>query len=250
MYPKKNRCLTLILLFLVIIISVNVSAQTCEAPGFMGKFQQNSNVTITQLCPTCTFLNITVTDPDSIILFENEPMTLANGVFTFGPNSTISSVLGIYFVQGTSNLDEPFKACWIITNIPTDVTIQEAIIYAILTPFVFFMFLIFVWGAVGLPARNRRNEIGRLIGVEKLKYVKFSSMFLAYAFFTWLINILLILSNNFVTLSQYSGFFTMLFQFLMAALYVIFVIMIVFFFVLAKRDLKLQEFLSRGILPR
>lgn len=231
-------------------MSYPVSAQTCEAAGFFGKFQQNSNVTITQICPTCTTINITVTDPDSEILFENEAMTLSNGVFSFGPNNTISEKLGIYFVQGNSNLDNPFKSCYIITNIESDISTPESIVYIILTFFVFLMFLFCLWGGIGLPARNRRNELDRVIGIEFMKYPKLGLLLLSYAFFTWLVNILLILSNNFVTLLQYQAFFTMVFNFLMAGLYAGFVFTIIIFFILAARDLKLVDLLTRGISPR
>lgn len=250
MHFQKNRWVLLLTLVFLILVTSPALAQTCEPTGFMGKFQQDSNVTITQICPTCTFLNITVTDPDSVILFTNEPMTLSESVFTFGPNTSISEKLGTYFVQGISNLDDPFKACYIVTNITSDISTPEAIIYVILTFFVFFMFLMFVWGAIGLPARNRKNELNRVIGIEYFKYVKLGCMLLAYAFFTWFINILLILSNNFVTLGAYTGFFTMVFQFLLAGLYAVFVAMIIIFFVLAARDLRLQDLLTRGILPR
>lgn len=250
MHFKNKPILLLTLLFLILAMQFGSSQATCEGSGYMGKFQQDSNVTITQTCPTCTFINITVSDPDSIIVFNNTAMNFSNSIFTFDGNSTISSKLGIYFVQGISNLDNPFKSCYIVTNIATELTIQESIIYIILTISVFLMFLLCFWGGVGLPARNRRNELGRVISVEIMKYPKLGCMFLSYAFFTWFINILLTISVNFVTLSQYEGFFTMIFNFLLAGLYAFFVATVVIFFILAARDLKLQDFLTRGIQPR
>lgn len=250
MHFKKYTWTFLLTLVLITLFSQSVVSQSCDSAGFMGKFQQNSNVTLTQACPTCTFLNITVTDPASTILFENEPMTLSNGIFSFPPNSTISEILGTYFVQGVSNLDNPFKACYLITNIERDISTSESIIYLILIGVVFLMFLFCVWGGIGLPARNRRNELDRVIGIEIWKYPKIGCMFLAYAFFTWFINMLLIMSSTFVTLTQYEAYFTMIFNFLMAGLYVLFVAMIVIFFMLAAKDLKLRDLLTRGIQPR
>lgn len=253
MYFTKKTGLTLLtLIFIMFLLPISVAqeAENCAASGYMGKFAQGSNVTLTQTCPTCTFINITVTDPESNIVFTNVPMVLADGFFTFGPNSTISNLTGLYNVQGISNLDNPFLSCYRITNITTEITLPEAVIYLILTFFVFFMFLIFVWGGIGLRGRNERNELGRVIGVTVMKYVKLGSMLLAYAFFTWLINILYILSTSFVTLGQYAGFFLMMFNFLLAGLYPIFVTTIVVFFILAARDLKLLDLLGRGLQPR
>lgn len=247
---NKSRCQFLFLLVLTISFSQFVVAQSCEPSGFMGRFEPGSNVTLTQACPTCTFLNITITDPNSEAVFSNIPMTSSNGIFSFGPNSTISSENGTYFVQGVSNLAEPFKSCYIVTRITTQIDTSESIIYVVLTISVFLLFLFSVWGAIGLPARNRRNEIGRVISVEYWKYPKIGFMFLAYAFFIWFINILLTLSTNLVSISQYQGFFVMIFNILMAGVYVAFIAMIWIFFVLAARDLKLVDLLTRGINPR
>lgn len=247
---KKNWCRYFFVLLLVVSFSTLASAQACEDAGFMGRFQQDENVTITQACPTCTFLNITITNPNSTVLAANVPMTLSAGVFSYGPNSTISSVIGIYFVQGVSNLEFPFKACYEVTNVKSEISTSESIIYIILTASVFLMFLFCVWGAIGLPARNRRNELDRVISIEIWKYPKIGLMFLSYALFTWFINIIVIMSNSLVTLKAYQGFFEMIFTFLMAGLYVVFVFMIVIFFILGAKDLKLQDFLTRGISPR
>ncbi len=247
---NKNRCAIIFVMFVIALTSQASSLQTCGYLGFMGKFQQDQNVTITQTCPTCTFINITITAPNSTIILINDPMTLSQGVFSFGPNDNISSDLGTYFIQGVSNLDEPFKACYIITNISTAITIEEAIIYVVLTIAVFLMFLCCVWGAIGLPARNRMNEFDRVISIEIMKYPKLGFTFLAYAFFTWFINILMIMSNSLVSLTAYQGFFEMIFNFLMAGLYAAFIAMLVIFFMVAANDLKLRDLLTRGISPR
>ncbi len=247
---KKNRWALLVVLILTISLSSIVSSETCESSGFMGKFEPGSNVTLTQACPTCTFINITVTDPNSEVVFSNIPMTVSNGIFSFGPNSTISSVNGTYFVQGVSDLNQPFKACYVITRITTEIDTPESIIYVVLTIAVFLMFLFCVWGAIGLPSRNRRNELNRVISIEIWKYPKIGLMFLSYAFFTWFINILLTLSSNLVSLPHYQGFFTMIMNFLMAGLYAFFVAMIVIFFILGAKDLQLVKYLTRGIQPR
>lgn len=250
MYFNKSSDRFLFTLLFIILFSSFASAEICEAAGFMGNFQQNSNITLTQTCPTCTFLNITVTDPTSLVLFNNTPMTFSDNLFSFGPNSSITQVIGTYFVQGTSNLDNPFKACYTVTNISTQITTPESIIYIILTIGVFMLFIFTFWAGIGLPARNRRNELNRVIGVEFMKYPKLGCLFLSYAFFTWLINILFTISSNFVTLTQFQGFFEMIFNFLLAGLYAFFVATIVIFFILAAKDLRLVNLLTRGIQGR
>jgi hypothetical protein len=137
-----------------------------------------------------------------------------------------------------------------VTNITTTIGTPESIMYFLLTIAVFSMFVFSVWGAIGLPGRNRRNELNRVIGVEVWKYPKIGLMFLSYAFFTWLINIFLIISTNLVELTQFEAFFAMIFNILMAGLYAVFIFMIVVFFILGARDLKLRDLLTRGIQPK
>lgn len=99
-------CLALILLV------GSVSAQGCPANGFMGTFEKSQNVTITETCPTCDFITITVKSPSSTILVSNNNMTLVNGVFQFNLSGSSANFIGTYFVEGFSNLDDPFIACF------------------------------------------------------------------------------------------------------------------------------------------
>lgn len=224
-------------------------------------FEQNKQVDIKIVCINAGYCsatsvcNVSVFSPSEVVLLDGIQATrAANLAFhNFTLNSTQTSELGQYRVGGfckdgsvTQLIDFDFD----VTQTGKEFTVSESIIYIVLTISVFLMFLFSLWGGIGLPARNRRNELDRVIGIEIWKYPKIGCIFLSYAFFTWFINILLIISTNLVTLTQYQGFFTMIFNFLMAGLYALFVAMIVIFFILGARDLKLQDLLTRGIQPK
>jgi len=243
-----QHSLTILVISTFIISLSFVSAEGCDASGFMGRFQQDTNITITETCPSCAFINITIKDPKSNKIIINQPMTLENGTFTYIINDTLTNDLGTYYVEGFSNLTLPFKACYIVTNIKREITIQESVIYVLLAAFAFLAFLLNLWGAIALPFKNPRNE-GRIVAVSALKYFKVGCMFLAFAFLVWLSNLVFTLSNNLVTLSQYNGFFQGIFQILIAFVWPVFVLMIIVFVVMGWKDLKLNKLLLRGFTP-
>lgn len=237
-------------IFLLIIFTLSlVSAEGCDSSGMMGRFQQGANITLTQTCPTCTFINITIKNPYSNILVLNQPMTFADGTFNF-TNASITADLGTYTVEGQSNLDVPLGACYVVTNITREISTSESVIYIILAASVFLVLILTLWGSLALPWKNDRNDEGRLVGVQALKYFKLGLMFLSYGLAVWFSNLIFTMSNNLVTLSQYNGFFEMVFIILRAFIWPVFVIMLVTFFVVGARDLKLEKLLSRGIQPR
>ena len=244
------KCDKNFVVILLVILSLSlVSSEGCASSGMMGRFQQGSNVTLTQTCPTCTFINITIKDPTSNILVLNKPMTFSQGTFNF-TNESISAELGTYTVEGQSNLDVPLRACFVITNVKREIDTPQSVIFIILASVVFLVLLASLWGAIALPFQNRTNDEFRIIGIESLKYFKMALIFLSFALAVWFSNLIFTMSNNLVTLTQYNGFFEMIFIIMRALIWPVFVIMIVAFFVVGYRDLQLEKLLSRGIQPR
>lgn len=107
---------TAIFLFLIILLAGIVSAEPpCAQDGFMGRTSVNAPIILTQTCPTCTFINITIRSPTTQPLVTNVPMTLTGGTYFYTVNSTNTSEIGTYFVDGYSNLDDPFVGCFEIS---------------------------------------------------------------------------------------------------------------------------------------
>lgn len=108
-----KKYLFLMMFFLLVTLT---SAQTCPSDGFMGIVAVDKDVVITQVCPTCTFITISaIKEPvTSIVIVSNQNMTLANGSFSFTLNNSLVTKTGTYFVEGFSNLDEPFISCFVV----------------------------------------------------------------------------------------------------------------------------------------
>lgn len=106
---------TFMIISLVLLLMISPAlAQVCDPAGFMGTGEVNQNVTLTQTCPTCTFLNITIKDPNLGIVLSNVAMVEVGGTFEFVYSNT--ALVGTYFVEGHSNLPEPFVSCFEITK--------------------------------------------------------------------------------------------------------------------------------------
>ncbi len=247
LYPKRK---ILLVFLLVVMLTTFSSAQGCASTGFMGTFQQNSNVTITETCPTCTFINVTLKAPNSNILLENQPMVLANGIFVLNVSSGNNTIIGTYFIEGHSNLDDPFIACYDITNIIRQVSTSESILYFLLLLSAILFFVFAVWGTIALPFSNNRDEFARITAITWLKYVKVAMFFISYLLLVWIFNLLHTISNNAISLTQYNGFFEMIFNILVPIAYVVFSIMFIMINVMMFRDLKLNKLLQRGITPQ
>ena len=124
---------------------------------------------------------------------------------------------------------------------------SESLIYIPLLVGIFLIFLLSLSGAIVLPIKNKRNGLNEVIDVGFLKYAKVSLIFVTYLIFVWIINLLLTMTLNFNILSQFNGFFNMVFLILMAFSWPLFVIMLIVFFVMGANDLQLFKYLSRGL---
>lgn len=167
-----------------------------------------------------------------------------------GSNFTRNGLYSSLVVCSADDIAGFASVGFIVTPTGELLTQSISIIYLILIFGVFGIFLLTLWGAIVLPMKNPRGGLDEIVDVSFLKYFKLGLMFLSYALFVWMINLLLVLSNSFIILTQYLGFFTMIFEILRVFIWPIFVIMWVTFVFLGWKDLQLIKLLERGIQPK
>ncbi len=222
-------------------------------------FKQSTDVDIKLVCINAGFCsgtsvcNVSVFSPNETVLLSGIQATISPDLsfHNFTVNSSQTSDLGEYRVGGfckdgsvTNLVDFTFD----VTKTGTELTVQRSIIFIILIIGAGLVFMFALWGAIVLPIKNPRNGIGEVIDVGFLKYAKVGLIFFSYTLFVWIINLLLTLSTNFAVVStQFTGFFTMIFQLLLNFTWPLFMLMIVVFFVMGANDLKLTKLLGRGI---
>ena len=186
----------------------------------LGTFPKDSCVQLYQLCESCTFVNLTsvkippleLSDPMEIQIF-GELMNNFGFDFTFEYCNT--SRLGSYQYnvcgdKGGVNTCE--NIAFSITKTGTEFTISEAVTYLILAFGVLLLFLISFYFMIVTPYSNSKDDKGAVLMITKLKYVKLGLILLTWVLFTWFLNILIGLSDNFVSITMYYGFFGFIFQ--------------------------------------
>lgn len=99
-----------------------------------------------------------------------------------------------------------------ITRTGKRLSVEESYIYLILSIGVLILFLLSFYFMLVIPYGNKVNEKGAVIQISKLKYVKLGLILLTWVLFTWVLNILIGLSDNFVSLTMYYGFFGFMFD--------------------------------------
>lgn len=238
----------LLLIFLVMIISP-VSAEEFN-------FKQSSSSDIifkcinNGVCSSSTVCNLTVSDPDNIILMDNAQMTRSSngGYYNYTLNSTQTSKLGEYKVGGfckdgsvTRDLDFSFFVSINGLKLKT----SESFIYLgglLASSILFFLSLFF---AIKLPWKNRVvNE--KIVGISKVKYLKLGLILLCYGLLNWNLNLLLGLSS-FLSLNIFYGFFEFLFMIMVRSSLIVFIIWAIFFIYTMKNDSKLYKMIKRGV---
>lgn len=205
---KKNRILVV---FLLILLLANfTSSITCWAVA-----EQNSEIQLIQKCPSCSYSNITSISYPNGTVFLNEEME-QNGInFNYTlPDSSQTGTISYGTIGDKNGISPPKEEtlCIEITKTGTILKTGESLLYFILAFGVFLLFVLSFFFMITTPYENEVNQKGAVIKITKLKYVKLGLILLTWVLFTWFLNILIGLSDNFVNLTMYYGFFGFIFQ--------------------------------------
>ncbi|KKK78255.1 hypothetical protein LCGC14_2845400 [marine sediment metagenome] len=240
-------------LLLIFMFGIFLISMVSATERTWGTVQQRDCIILTQTCDNCSFSNITsIQFPNKTSYAINEETIMTKSGTKYNYTYCGTDSLGQHIVTGHGD-DDGIDTTWIadfeVTQTGDTLSTSESIIYSILFLGVLFFFLLCLYGGIVLPFSSERNEEGKIISVQKLKYFKLSLLFLSYLLFVWLTNLLFALANNFNILTSYANFFSMIFTILNSLSYVIFVVMFVAFMFLAWKDLQLKKLLQRGLNP-
>ena len=134
----------------------------------------------------------------------------SNYNYTFSNTNSLGE--HIYYAEGDLNGILFSQACsFEVTKTGTILSTEESIIYLILTIAVFIFFLLSLYFAIITPYENYKDGEGAVLKICRWKYVKIGLIMLSYVLFTWFLNVLIGISDNFITLTLYYGFVSFLF---------------------------------------
>ena len=238
---------------LILILGIFLISLVGAAQQTLGYFKQGDCMQLTQTCGNCTDNNITYVyqTSDAVLYNISDGMTKSGTFYNYTFCNT--SIVGEYIVNGFGDPDGE-QTSWtynfFITVTGRRLETSDAITNAILTLASLFFFLLCLWGGIVLPFGNQRNDEGKVISVQKLKYFKVGLLFLSYVFLIWMLNLFLALSTNFSILTQYTKFFEVIFSVMNAMSYPLFVFMLIIMSIMGWKDLALKKLLLRGVSPK
>ncbi len=216
-----------------------------SAVGDIGIVKQNDCIDLYNYCPTCSYINLTAIQypsPNSSVITMNLIMTKTNNNYVYEFCNT--SLLGEHSYTTCGDKAGVLtceKITFEVTKLGSALTIQEAIIYILLTLSVLGLFLLSLYFTIAVPYSNKINDAGAVIKITKSKYIKLGLILLSYVLFVWVLNVLIGVSDNFVSLTMYYGFISFLFDMLnnMALPVSIFILILMFFEII--RDANIMK---------
>ena len=236
---KKIFIILSVVFMFVILTGLSVGVDAQETPDLIFGFNEEFDLKIScenngSYCSSSSQCNVTVAYPNGALLLDNAALTSNVSYHNITVPSIINNETGPHTATSVccDGPDCAVKTFTVqITKTGTILETSESVIFLILTIAIFVFFLISGWLAVAIPYKNEINEQGMVIKVTKLKYIKLFFVSLSYILFIVFLNSLIGISENFVSLSLFSGTIGFLFQVLnfLAWPLIVFILVVGFF---------------------
>lgn len=206
---------------------------------------------ITQVCASCSYVNVSVFFPNSSIIITNQGMIdQGGGTWTYEFCNT--SDKGRYDVIGSGDLlgtDTGFDVLYFdVSSIGTELTQAKAVSYIIILIISILIFLGLLFIGIKLPSKNKSDELtGYIIAVSNLKYVKTFIFGLSYLSVMWISYFTWMITEAFLDFTFLSSMFKFIFYTLAISTLVLFPLYIYFSIANFIRDKDIADLLLRGI---
>jgi len=236
---------------IILTLMIGICLISCVSPlNSLGIFKQNQDVRITQICSDATYINISsVTYPNSTVVISGIEMTGAgSGEFYYDFAST--SLLGRYDVRGISDgCEKTFATYFVINYFGQELSPSQSTLYLGLLGILIFILFVNFWGMGHLPKSNVRNEEGRILQINYLKYFRLVLWLFAYFLFIAIIFLSSNIAYAFLSEQMFGKLLFSIFSILLAVSPVIIILLLISFFVGLYHDKEFQKLLNRGIFP-
>ena len=224
---------------MLILLIVNVSAADILKPAKL-----NQTYTIIQTCASCTFVNITISNVDGILVSNQNMTDNSSGIWIFDIIPTLASRHDITGMGDLDGTDTSFVTFFEVTPSGKVASTGDSILY-VLFSFIFFMIILtLTFFVFSMPNKNE-SVAGQETKIIKMKYIRFVFMFLIYPLIILLLNFLNGLANNFTALSMFSGIFGFLFKVMLSLAWIYTLVMIVWLIVMAVHDTNVNKQLKK-----
>lgn len=201
-------------------------------------------------CDSADLVNITINSPDGSIFINNKEAVFQEaGIFIFNLSRDNTSVKGIYSVTAHKlTVNKSFARFeYEINGSGKPLKTAEGVLYIILFIIVLIVLAATSWAGAITPFKNPRNEMGSVLNVNNMKYVKVVFFVFCYLEFLFLMSIARNITVGFLSLDGMGAFFNIVFIILLALTLPLFPLIIWFTVVLWLADKRTQSMLSRGL---
>ncbi len=208
--------------------------------------------TPTGYCSTGNNCTMTIFDPDDNVLINRANLTnevaFYNLDLTAGQTNDTGTYSGTFLCKGTNQDQTTFT--YQITPTGTLLSTSGGLVYIITLLAALVIFGLSLTGAILIPWRNTVNENDRVININQLKWVKLFLWYAAYFELMFIFGILENITGSFLILTGTSGFFSLLFNMMLAIAVPITLGVFIIIVIYAISDIKLQKALARGLPTR
>lgn len=234
------------LVLMVFIIPSFVSAQQQD----LGTAVKGDCVNLIQTCDTCTYNNITrILFPNSSQAITSEvAMTKSETYYNY--SFCITDTIGTYIVLGHGDLDSS-DTVWTynfdITGGGESVSTAKSIMYIGLLVVLILLLVISIFGIFNLPSGDNKNDDGKLVSINKLKYLR-----IVLFFTTWMVLTSILFTSANIGLAYFSGgmFGNLLFK-LYSVMFSLTLPMVIFTFIYIFvgifKDKETKSMIDRGM---
>lgn len=219
----------------------------------LGIYKQGECLDVRQTCVSCTYVNISVTNPNSTIVLNNIGMD-SQGAGVWIKEFCETSTTGRYDVVGAGDLDGTdtgFAYFFKISATGTELTQAKAVSYTIILIISIFIFLGLLFVGIKLPSKNKSDELtGYIIAVSNLKYLKTIMLGLSYLSMVWISYFTWMIVYAFLDFTFLSSLFKIMFYTLAISTFPLFVLYVYFTIANFIRDKDIKDLLLRGLTTR
>jgi len=226
-------------------------------------YQQESEVDIKfpcynttgALCSPLANCNVTLYGPNNVLIFNNSEATnqLASSLYfniTLTPTQTSNNGENclIAYCCDSGDGDNPCgdtSICFEITPSGNTLSTANGIIYVVFLIGALFVFFLLSYGAIAIPFKDVRNEEGKVVSVNDLKYFKVFFMVLSYIMLMWIFGILYSITSTFLILNGIEKFFYYLFIIMLSFLWPAIVLSLIICLILFIDGKKMRKRLLR-----
>jgi len=236
--------LNLIMIITILLIGIAIAEQQS-----LGIFRLNDCVELIQTCSNCTWVNFTsVKYPNSSIGLGNVNASRLGTEYTYKYCNT--SILGEYIVNGVGDVDgvyTVFAYDFDVTQTGSELSTSGGIVYIIFIISIMLVFALMLYGAVKIKWRSPRDNEGKIVSINDLKYLKIFLWVMSYIVLMWIFALLRQITADFLYLNSASLFFEWAYWIMLSFLWPGIVVALLAVVVNFLTDKKLKRKLMRGI---